>query len=353
MRALLGVLVALGIGAGVWLSGALTHPMNRLEAPVVVEIPSGLTGKGIVSLLEDQGLVRHPEVVYWYFRYEGSLSHVEAGTHEIPPGLSAVELARVLVRPAMAREITLTLIPGESIWEAARRIEDAGLGPASAVTRLAADHAYVTKTLGLPAGPPRARRPDRVQSTYLDGFLYPETHRFDPAASVEDVLLRVTGEFTARWSRLLTKRRSDHLAVRELTGLTDPQLITLASLVEEETSLASEGPKIAGVFYNRLAKGMPLQTDPTLMYTPDRVGGTPTPAERRDVTNPYNTYAGAGALPPGPICSPAAGALLSVLAPERHDLLYFVARRDGQKGHVFSRTYEEHKGHVREQLGGR
>jgi UPF0755 protein len=352
MRALLGVLVAIGIGAGVWLSGALTHPMNRLEAPVVVEIPPGLTGKGIVSLLEDRGLIRHPQVVYWFLRYEGSLSRVEAGTHEIPPGLSAVELALALVRPAMALEITLTLIPGESIWEAAARIEAAGLAPASAVIRLAADHSYVAKTLGLPAGPPRARRTDRVQSTYLEGFLFPETHRFDTDASVEDVLLRVTGEFRTRWVRLLTKRRSDHMSVRQISGLTDPELITLASLVEEETNLVSEGPKIAGVFYNRLAKGMPLQTDPTLMYTPDRVGRTPTPAERKDITNPYNTYAGAGALPPGPICSPGEDSLLAVLVPERHDLLYFVARRDGQKGHIFSQTFEAHRGHVREQLGG-
>ena len=92
---------------------------------MVVEIPSGLTGKGIVSLLHDQGLVKHPEVVYWYLRYEGALTQVEAGTHEIPPGLSAVELAPILVRPAKAREVTLTLIPGESVWEAARRIEAA------------------------------------------------------------------------------------------------------------------------------------------------------------------------------------------------------------------------------------
>jgi len=353
MKAVLGVLIAALMGAMLWIHASLTHPMNTATEPVVVEIPRGLTGKGIVSLLHARGVVKRPGVVYWYLRYEGTLGRVEAGTHAIPGGLSAVELAPVLEAPATAREITLTLIPGESVWEAARRVEAAGLAPASAVARLAADHRYVTQTLGLPAGPPRARRADGVQNTYLEGFLYPETHRFDPAASIDDVLLRLTREFTGHWRDLLKRRRSDYLAIRELSKLTEPDLITLASLVEEETSLRSEAPKIAGVFYNRLARGMPLQTDPTLMYTPKRVGGSPTPKERKDATNPYNTYSSAGALPPGPICSPSVNALAAVLAPERHDLLYFVARRDGQPGHVFSRTYEEHKGHVRRQLGGR
>lgn len=352
MRALLGVLIAALIGVGVWVNGSLNHPMNTFTEPVKVEIPRGMTGKGIVSLLEDHGLVRRPGLVYWFLRSQGSLQSVEAGTHSIPPGLSAVALAEALTRPAAAREITLTLIPGESVWEAARRIEAAGLGRASEVVRRAGDRDYVVKTLGLPAGPGRPHRPDGVGQTYLEGFLYPETHRFDPSASPDEVLERLVGQFKGRWAKLLQRRRSDYLAIRQLTELDEHQLITLASLVEEETSVASEAPKIAGVFYNRLAKGMPLQTDPTLMYTPERVGGTPTPRERKDSTNPYNTYSSAGALPPGPICSPTVNALVAVLAPERHDLLYFVARRDGQRGHVFSRTYKEHKRHVRKQLGG-
>jgi len=353
MRALLGVVIAALIGVGIWMNGSLTYPMNALDEPIRVEIPRGMTGKQIVNLLHERGVVRRPDLVYWYLRYEGALGSVEAGTHSIPPGLSAVELAVALTRPAAAREVTLTLIPGESVWEAAQRVEAAGLGLASELISRAANRDYVVKTLGLPAGPARVRRSDGVRQTYLEGFLYPETHRFAPDASLDDVLERIVAQFKGRWAKLLDRRRSDYLAIRQLTELKEHQLIALASLVEEETSVASEAPKIAGVFYNRLAKGMPLQTDPTLMYTPDRVGKTPTPRERKDNTNPYNTYSSAGALPPGPICSPRVNALVAVLAPERHDLLYFVARRDGQRGHVFSRTYEEHKGHVRKQLGGR
>jgi UPF0755 protein len=353
MRALLGVLIAALIGVGIWVNGSLTYPMNTQVEPIHVEIPRGMTGKGIVSLLQERGVVRRPDLVYWYLRYQGALQSVEAGTHAIPPGLSAVDLAQALTRPAAAREVSLTLIPGESVWEVAQRVEAAGLGRSSELLSRAANREYVVGTLGLPAGPARPRRTDGVRQTYLEGFLYPETHRFDPNASIDEVLKRVVGQFKDRWKRLLKRRRSDYLAIRQVTQLDEHQLITLASLVEEETSVASEAPKIAGVFYNRLAKGMPLQTDPTLMYTPERVGGTPTPRERKDSTNPYNTYSSAGALPPGPICSPRVNALVAVLAPERHDLLYFVARRDGQRGHVFSRTYEEHKRHVRKQLGGR
>jgi UPF0755 protein len=135
------------------------------------------------------------------------------------------------------------------------------------------------------------------------------------------------------------------MALRARYGVTARDVITLASLVEKEAADRAEGPRIAGVFYNRLAAGMRLQTDPTLVYHPDRFGAKPTPAHRRDRSNPYNTYAFDG-LPPGPICNPGPAALRAALQPERHDLLYFVARRDGSGRHAFARTYAEHRGNV-------
>ena len=101
--------------------------------------------------------------------------------------------------------------------------------------------------------------------------------------------------------------------------------------------VATEAPTIAGVFVNRLKLGMRLQTDPTLIYHPERTGLVPTRTHRRDATNPYNTYAHDG-LPPGPICSPTRQAIEATLAPARHDFLYFCARRDGTGRHAFART---------------
>ncbi len=137
--------------------------------------------------------------------------------------------------------------------------------------------------------------------------------------------------------------------MRDRWGLSEHELIVLASLVEEEVRAAAEAPRVAGVFYNRLAASMRLETDPTLMYHPQRVAQQPRPTHRRDRANPYNTYAIAG-LPPGPICSPGRGALEAVLRPERHDYLYFVSRRDAQGRHAFARTLAEHRANIERYL---
>ena len=112
-----------------------------------------------------------------------------------------------------------------------------------------------------------------------------------------------------------------------------------------EAKVASEAPIIAGVFMNRLRVSMRLQTDPTLIYHPKRLGRAPGPSDRKDATNPYNTYAHDG-LPPGPICSPTRTAIEATLSPSRHDFLYFCARHDGTGRHAFARTLEEHEANV-------
>ena len=128
--------------------------------------------------------------------------------------------------------------------------------------------------------------------------------------------------------------------------------MTLASIVEKETGVASERPRIAGVFINRLKKGMPLQSDPTVIYAITK-GEVQTegqgPIGRRLLTkdlsqdSPYNTYLNVG-LPPSPIANPGRASIAAVLQPEVNDYLYFVA--DGSGGHVFSKTLAEHNSNV-------
>ncbi len=350
----LGARVALGGLAAVILSGLVTagvlwalielRPDAERET-VEVQIPLGATGRAIVGRLADADLVAYPKLAYWYLRLQGTLGQIEAGTHELPATANLRELTDLLRRPATVHRVVLTLIPGESVWQAAERFEAVGLGNVAEVLAAAADHAYCTNTLSLEVGQERPPREDGVPPTYLEGFLYPETYFFTPDEPFERVLKRVTGEMAATWKRLRDRRRADVLLIRERYGLSDLELIVLASLVAEEAQRIDEAPRIAGVFYNRIAKGMPLQTDPTLMYHPERVGQPPGPVNRRDGSNPYNTYAHEG-LPPGPICSPDARALEAVLAPERHDYLYFVATRDGRGTHAFAATYDAHKANV-------
>ena len=187
--------------------------------------------------------------------------------------------------------------------------------------------------------------------TYLEGFLFPETYFFHPDTNVLEALSVTSKHFNNYWTQALKTRVSDLRLLRKRYGVQDHDIVTLASLIERESAAREEAGIIAGVFYNRLAKGMPLQTDPTLVDHPEKVGRPPGPDDRRDGTSPYNTYAHRG-LPPGPICSPSAEAIRAALTPQRHDYLYFCARRDGTGRHAFARTYDEHRENVARYLKG-
>lgn len=348
----LGLLAVLALAGAAWAWHTLhARPAAGAEL-VTVQVPRGSGGRAVVALLGERGLLAtSADVAYLALSALGGLDRVEAGRHELPANASLLELARLLGRPAKTSQVALTLIPGESIWQAGRRLEMAGLGSTDELLRLAAEPELARDSLKLPVGGDRAPRPDGVQQTWLEGFLFPETYFFAPDATTRDVVSRAADTFTKSWERLKKRRRADLLAIRDRYGLGEAELITLASLVEEEAQAQEESPTIAGVFYNRLARKMPLQTDPTLVYHPERTGKPPTPTDRKNAANPYNTYAHPG-LPPGPICSPSLRALEAVLAPERHDWIYFVARRDARGTHAFARTLPEHEANIRRYLKG-
>ncbi len=241
----------------------------------------------------------------------------------------------------------IMLIPGRSLWEVADKLEASGIGTRAEVMALAANETWV-RGLGLPVKS-RDLRADGIDSTWLEGFVYPDTYDIAEGSAAQAVLEKAVARFRQVWGALSDKYEERIDALEAAYGLTEADIIVLASLVEEEMALKSEAPVIAGVFLNRLEKGMRLETDPTLMYRPDRVGKPPSPTERRDASNPYNTYAFKG-LPPGPICSPSREALEGVLAAATHEYIFFVARRDGSRGHAFAKTYDEHRANIERHL---
>lgn len=349
----LGIVAAFAfvLGASVSLY-ALVHERPRGNpAEVEVQIPRGATNEVVVARLRAVGLARRPRLVGWVLRLTGAVDAVRAGTHRLPGDATPLEVADALLGEPARQQVSLTLIPGQNLWQHAKRLAAAGVGEAGELLRLAADREQVG-ALGLPVGPERPPRSDGVAHTYLEGFLFPETYFLRPDATTADCVAIAVRQFHKEWKRLEGQYAADLLALRaRFPKLDSFAIVTLASLVEEEAAVPTEAPAIAGVFYNRMARGMRLQTDPTLVYHPERVGRAPTPRDRRDRTNPYNTYAHDG-LPPGPICSPGRNALLATIRPERHDYLYFVARRDGRRTHVFARTLPEHRANVERYLGG-
>jgi UPF0755 protein len=169
----------------------------------------------------------------------------------------------------------------------------------------------------------------------LEGFLFPDTYEVTRSTSARQIVETMLANFRKRFTPELRERARAH-------GLSLRDTVTVGSIVQKETSLAREAPVIAGVYWNRLRRNMRLQADPTVAYALKRDGLWSGTLYRSDYgyESPYNTYLHDG-LPPGPICNPGLEALKAAASPAKTEFLYFVA--DGAGGHMFSRTYEEHR----------
>ncbi len=171
----------------------------------------------------------------------------------------------------------------------------------------------------------------------LEGYLMPDTYLFAWQPDEHEVIRKLAGEFKRFYDADSLQRQQSAL------GLTRRQVVTVASLVEAETHLSDERPVIAGVYYNRLRRGMRLEADPTIQYL---LEGGPRRLFYSDLNldSPYNTYRHAG-LPPGPVDNPGRSSILAALFPAHHQYLFFVA--NGQGGHWFSTSYDAHLHNVR------
>ncbi len=285
---------------------------------VEVRVPAGASAREIGRILDDAGLVRFPRLFSLTARASGSAGRLKAGRYRIAADASWFEILDLLERGAVVT-VPFTIPEGFTLRQIAERLAEFSGGDPSALFALIADSAA-------------ARRFD-VPGPSLEGYLFPDTYLFaeslDPADAVQAMVTRYHEFWTPE-----RRRRLDSL------GLSERELVTLASIVEKEARVADERPVIAGVYWNRLQRGMLLQADPTVQYA---LGEPRARLLYRDIDSvadsPYNTYTQPG-LPPGPIASPGQASLDAALSPAEVPFLFFVARPDGS--HVFTRTDREH-----------
>jgi UPF0755 protein len=319
MRRLLLAACCLALVRLVWVNEVQAPVRSAAEPPQVLLVEPGSSSGAIGSQLEAMGLVRHRWVFRAYVASRGAGSRLRAGQYTLDGPLSLQQIVDLLVRGAADRH-DVTFPEGRNYEELAAIAAQDGIAPEEFLAA-ARDPSPI---LDLdPAAPD------------LEGYLFPDTYdlpRGDDAAKV--LVSRMVRRF-----RDVIRERMARLEERRL-GLRE--LVTLASIVELETARADERPRIAAVFLNRLARGMPLQTDPTIIYAMRKAGRWNGNIRRRDldIDSPYNTYRHTG-LPPGPIGSPGEAALDAVLSPAEVDDLYFVSRNDGT--HHFSRSLREHE----------
>ena len=321
--ALLVALVAAGAGCG---GEAPARDPGAVER---VTIPAGASFGQVTDSLVARGVVTNRQWFKLVARMRRVDRAVRAGVFEFPRGAAPTEILDVLARGAEV-SARITVPEGLPIPDVAE-LAEARLGiPADSFVAAARDSAFATR-LGIPAAT-------------FEGFLRPETYLV-PVQLDARGLVRIMAEgFKAAWDSSWT-RRLDTL------GMTQLELVTLASIVEGEARVDDERETIAGVYHNRLRRGMPLQADPTVQYAIYlRTGERKPRLFEKDylVESPYNTYRIPG-LPPGPVSSPSRRSIEASLYPKDVPYYFFVAGPDGR--HVFTATYAEHLRTIRRLRG--
>lgn len=277
----------------------------------------------IAAELKRQGLIRSREVFESMHLIKGGT--LKAGEYRFDHPAKMAEVYDRL-RRGDVYTIGLTIPEGSNLFDIAQRVKSAHLGHGGSEDFLAAAH----KELGLIADlDPSAPS--------LEGYLFPDTYRFSRETSDEQILTAMVKRFRQSATELGLQTNYH-------------RIVTMASLLERETPIVAERPLVASVFENRLAKDMPLMTDPSVIYAAlldGRYRGT-IYASDLAADSPYNTYRHAG-LPPGPICNPGATSLRAAMNPAHTDYLYFVAATANPSGvSKFSATLAEHTHNVQE-----
>jgi UPF0755 protein len=293
---------------------------------VRVEIPPGTPLSRVAKRLEEAGVVRHPLLLEAWGRITGRASRVQAGEYAFPAGATSRQVMARLVSGEVVLH-ALTIVEG---WTFRQLMTALGNHPAIAPGADSLDGQTVMARLG---------RPDMSP----EGWFLPETYRFPRGAPPQAILEMAHGAMV----EVLESAWADRAP-----GLPfdDPyQALILASIIEKETGLADERAAIAGVFVRRLARGMKLQTDPTVIYGLGEDYDGNLRRVHLETDGPFNTYMRTG-LPPTPIALPGRAAVVAALQPAEGDALYFVATGEADGSHWFSATLEEHNRAVQRYL---
>lgn len=353
MRKILWLLVIAIFAAAGWLAWALLMPAEP-SAQTFVMLRPGYSTRRIAAELKASGIIRNEDAfIFWhYIHHRRSL---KAGEYLFDKPRNIIEVHTRLARGEVYFR-TVVIPEGFTMFDIARTVEAAGLGPAEDFLKVAQSDTALIADLA-------------PSATSLEGYLFPETYQFSRMMTMRDMAGAMVCQFRVVAQRIgLTTAtesqpegnasgesgKSGHIfmVVTSLpardpnAALTDlERAVIMASIVEKETAAAEERPLVAGVYYNRLEKKIALDADPSIIYAELLAGSYAGALHHDDMrfNSPYNTYTHAG-LPPGPIANPGKSALEAAMHPARSDYYYFVA--DAQGHHRFAKTIEEHNTNV-------
>ena len=338
MRKIFWLLFISALACAGWLAWVLLTPLEP-PANTFVLLRPGYSTRRIAYELKSARVIRSEDAfIFWrYIRHRSSL---KAGEYLFDKPASIIDVQKRLRRGDVYFH-TVVVPEGFTMFDIARTIEAAGLGPAEDFLKVAqSDTALI---VGLAPGAPS-----------LEGYLFPDTYQFSRMMSMREMAAAMVNQFrdvaftigliqTAGASVEASSVPSDLHQIALDTSV--ERIVTMASIIEKETAVPEERPVVASVYYNRLAKKIALDADPSIIYA-ELLAGSYTGALHHDdmrFNSPYNTYTHTG-LPPGPIGNPGKSALEAAMHPANSDYYYFVADATGH--HRFARTIEEHNNNV-------
>ena len=320
-RLLIGVVAAGACAAFLgfqWMLGPVEPATDFSRPPTtrIIEIPEGMTLRQLAARLEQERLIRSR----WAFVLLGKLRaadrRIKVGEYAVHAGMRPGDmLADFLSGRVVLYQVTIP--EGYTIVELAQVFAQQGVADPEALISLAHDRDFI--------------RSLSIEAASLEGYLYPNTYKFARHTKPKEILKEMVEGFRSVFTPEFQQRAQEiHMSLH--------QVLTLASVIEKETGVTQERELIASVFHNRLKRGIPLQSDPTVIYGLDYFDGN---LRKKDLDSksPYNTYKNRG-LPPGPIANPGLGSIRAALYPAPTRNLYFVSRNDGT--HQFSSTLAEH-----------
>jgi len=304
--------------------GLLNRNYNSLTGDAVIKITKGDNLRTVAVKLEENQVIYNKYLFIAAGRLFGYQDNLIPGEYKFGNGLTYLNVLNTITDPTIIRTVTLTIPEGLNIRQMARLLQRQ-IGVDSARFVEEAKNDSLIKLLG-------------VEANDLEGYLFPDTYQFQfSSVNREKEIISV---LASAFRKKITPEMREEMKAQNISL---KELITMASIVEGETRYEPEKKTIAGVYYNRIKKGMKLQADPTVQYI--LPGGYKNRLLYSDlkIESPYNTYLYKG-LPPGPINNPGLGSILAALGPEQHKFLYFVAKGDGS--HRYAEGYDEHKKNI-------
>lgn len=281
-----------------------------------IQIPQGATFRQAVEILEKENLIRDKNIFLFIGRLTGLHRKIRAGYYSITGSMNPLNVL-ILLKNGQIIEYDITVVEGDSLIEVGEKLAEKNIVDRQTFRKIAGDSDFLKSF--------------NIDAPSIEGYLFPDTYKMPKGIEPENALAMMINSMRAKYSAKLGERAAE-------LGLTENEVLTLASIIEKEAIINSERPLISAVYHNRLKKRMLLQADPTAIY------GIKSSKERITMNDlkrktPYNTYVIKG-LPPGPIASPGIKSIEAALYPADERYLYFVSNNDGT--HQFSVTSEEH-----------